>query len=152
MDRNLVYEWQRVHFQSAVRDSHLEHDVIDKNTVPRYSSLYGITLVLTVGFSLFELAVELLRIESLNEAVAFVAATAICTAVACSAEVLIRSFLLQFCVLFGAGFVVSILALVSHIMLTPFGMCLYTVDCLGKCAVLMLALQIRPRRCKGRFN
>ncbi len=33
--------------------------------------------------------------------------------------------------------------LVSHIMLTPLGMCLYTLDCLGKCAVFMMALQIR---------
>jgi hypothetical protein len=33
--------------------------------------------------------------------------------------------------------------LASHIMLTPLGMCLYTVDCLGKCAVFMLALQMR---------
>jgi hypothetical protein len=78
-----------------------------------------------------------------GEAVAFVAASAIWTALACYAEVLIRSFLPQFCILFGAGFVASVLMLVSHIMLTPVGMCLYTLDCLGKRAVFMMALQIR---------
>jgi hypothetical protein len=143
MDTNLVYEWQRAYLQSAVQDNYLEHHVTDKNMVSHSSSLFDITLVLTVGFSLFELAVELLRIETLGEAVAFVAATAIWTALACYAEVLIRSFLPQFCILFGAGFVASVLMLVSHIMLTPVGMCLYTLDCLGKRAVFMMALQIR---------
>jgi len=152
MDRNLVYEWQRVQLQPAVNDKHVQRHVLDKNAVPDDASLFDMTLALTIGFSLFELAVELLRIESLNEAVAFVAATAMWTTLACSAEVLIRSFLLQFYVLFGAGFVASILMLVSHITLTPLGMSLYAIDCLGKCAVVTLALQIRSRRCKGHFN
>lgn len=152
MDRNLVDEAQRVHFQSTVHDIHVECHVPDKSAVRHYPSLFDMTLVLTVGFSLFELAIELLRIESLNEALAFVAATAIWTALACSAEVLIRSFLLQFYVLFGAGFVASILMLFSHFMLTPLGACFYTIDTLGKCAVVILALRIRSRRCKGRFD
>jgi hypothetical protein len=152
MDRNLVCEWQRVQLQPAIDDNHVQLHVPDKNAVPDHGSLFDITLVLTIGFSLFELGIELLRIESLNEAVAFVAATAMWATLACSAEILIRSFLLQFYVLFGAGFVASTLMLVSHITLTPLGMCLYTIDCLGKCAVVMLALQTRSRRCKGRFN
>jgi hypothetical protein len=63
-DTNLLDERQRVRFQSAVHDNHLERHVTDKNTVPQYSPLLDMTLVLTVGFSFFELAVELLRIEA----------------------------------------------------------------------------------------
>jgi hypothetical protein len=146
MDRNLVCEWQRVQLQPTIDDNPIQLHVPDKNAVPDHGSLFDMTLVLSIGFSLFELAVELLRIESLNEAVAFVAATAMWATLACIAEILIRGFLLQFCVLLGAGLVASILMLVSHITLTPLGTCLYTIDCLGKCAVVMLALQIRSRR------
>jgi hypothetical protein len=51
-----------------------------------YASLFYTTLALTIGFSLFELAVELLRIESLNEVVALVAVTAMWTTLACAAQ------------------------------------------------------------------
>ncbi|MFM0336818.1 hypothetical protein [Paraburkholderia fungorum] len=152
MDWNPVYKWQSMHFQSAVHDKHAERHVPDRNAVPHCPSLFDMTLVLTVGFSLFELAVELLRIESLNDAMAFVAATAMWTTLACSAEIFIRSFLLQFYVLFGAGSIASVLMLVSHITLTPLGMCLYTIDTLGKCAVVMLAFLIRSSRCIECFD
>jgi hypothetical protein len=117
-----------------------------KHAVLGYASLFDMALIFTIGFSLFELAVELLRIESLIDAVAFVAATALWTTLAISAEVLIRSFLLKFYFLFSAGFVTSILMLFSHITLTAVGMGLYTVDCLGKCAIVILALRSRSRR------
>lgn len=71
IDTNLVYEWQRAYLQSAVQDNYLEHHVTDKNMVSHSSSLFDITLVLTVGFSLFELAVELLRIETLGRSSCF---------------------------------------------------------------------------------
>jgi hypothetical protein len=100
-----------------------------------------VTLVLTIAFSLFELAVELLRRGSLNEVVALVAATAVRVILTCSAEVFISSPLLRFYVLVSAGFVASILMLVSHITYEPLGMALYSLDCLGKCAAVMLALQ-----------
>jgi hypothetical protein len=146
MDRNRVYEWQRVQLQSAVADNHVQRNAPGENTVPDYASLFYMTLALTIGFSLFELALDLLRIESLKEAVALVAATAMWATLACSAEVLISSSLLRFYVLFGGGFVASILMLVSHVTLTSLGMCLYTLDCLGKCAVVTLAVKIRSRR------
>lgn len=134
MDRNLPDKWQSVSLQSSVDE------------VPDYATLFDMTLVLTIVFSLFELAVELLRIESLNEVVALVAATAVWATLTCGAEVFISSALLRFYVLFCAGFIASILMLVSHIMLEPLGMALYNLDCLGKFAVVMLALQIRSKR------
>ncbi len=134
MDRNRPDKWQSVPLQSSVDE------------VPDYAALFDMTLVLTIVFSLFELAVELLRIESLNEVVALVAATAVWATLACGAEVFISSALLRFYVLFGAGFVASILMLVSHIMLEPLGMALYSLDCLSKCAAVMLALQVRSKR------
>ncbi|SAL62555.1 hypothetical protein AWB74_03229 [Caballeronia arvi] len=63
MDRNLPDKWQSVPLQSAVDE------------VPDYATLFDMTLVLTIAFSLFELAVELFRSERLNEVVALVAAT-----------------------------------------------------------------------------
>jgi hypothetical protein len=131
MDRNLPDKWQSGPLQSSV----------DK--VPDYATLFDMTLVLTIVFSLFELAVELLRIESLNEVVALVAATAVWATLTCGAEVFIGSALLRFYVLFSAGFIASILMLLSHIMLEPLGMAFYSLDCVGKFAVVMLALQIR---------
>jgi hypothetical protein len=38
-----------------------------KHAVLGYASLFDMALIFTIGFSLFELAVELLRIESLIE-------------------------------------------------------------------------------------
>jgi hypothetical protein len=146
MDRDLAYEWQSVPLPSAVDDNHLQRHAPAMNTVPDYAALFDMTLLLTIVFSPFELAVELLRIEKLNEVVALVAATAVWTTLACGAEVFIRSALLRFYVLFGAGFVASVLMLVSHIMLAPLGMALYSIDCLGKFAVVMLALQIPLKR------
>jgi hypothetical protein len=146
MDRNLPYKWQSVPLQSSLNDNHVLRRLPARNAVPDYATLFDMTLVLTIVFSLFELAVELLRIESLNEVVALVAATAVWTTLACGAEVFISSALLRFYVLFSAGFVASILMLVSHIMLAPLGMALYSIDCLGKFAVVMLALQIRSKR------
>ena len=134
MDRNLPDKWQSGPLQSSVDE------------VPDYATLFDMTLVLTIVLSLFELAAELLRIESLNEVVALVAATAVWTTVACGAEVFISSALLRFYVLFSGGFVASVLMLVSHIMLEPLGMALYSLDCLGKCAAVMLALQARSKR------
>jgi hypothetical protein len=64
----------------------------------------------------------------------------------------IRRFLLQFFVLFGDGFIAGILMPVSHITLTPLGMCLYTIDALGKCAVVILASLIRSSCCKRCFD
>src|ERR1700758_1180676 len=55
MDRNLVDESQRVHFQSAVHDIPVEGHMPDKSAVRHHPSLFDMTLVLTVGFSLFEL-------------------------------------------------------------------------------------------------
>jgi hypothetical protein len=146
MDRNLAYKWQSVPLQASVDDNHVQRHLPVMNRGPDYATLFDMTLVLTIVFSLFELAVELLRIESLNEVVALVAATAVWTTLACGAEVFISSALLRFYVLFSAGFVASILMLVSHIMLAPLGMALYSIDCLGKFAVVMLALQIRSKR------
>jgi hypothetical protein len=146
MDRNLVREWQSMQFQSAVDAIPFQRQVTGKNPGIDYASLFYTALGLTIGFSLFELAVELLRIASLNEAVALLAATAMWTTFACSAEVLVRSSVVRFYVLFGAGLSASALMLVSHIMLTSLGMCLYTIDCLGKCSVVMLALLVRSRR------
>lgn len=120
MDRNLAYKWQSVPLQSSVDDNHVQRHLPARNTVPDCATLFDMTLVLTIVFSLFELAVELLRIESLIEVVALVAATAVWTTLACGAEVFISSALLRFYVLFSAGFVASILMLVSHIMLAPF--------------------------------
>jgi hypothetical protein len=34
MDRNLVYEWQRVQLQPGVDDNHVQRHVPDKNAVP----------------------------------------------------------------------------------------------------------------------
>jgi hypothetical protein len=140
MDRNRLYEWERMQLKSVVGENHVQGHVPDKKTVLDYASLLYTTLALTIGLSLFELAVELLRIESLYEAVALLAAIAMWTTLACISEVLIRSSLLRFYVLFGAGLVAGILMQVSHITLTSSGMCLYTIDCLGKCVVVMLAL------------
>jgi hypothetical protein len=66
MSRNPVYEWQRVQLQRAMDDNHVQLHVPDKNAEPEYASLFDMALALTIGFSLFELAVELLRIERLN--------------------------------------------------------------------------------------
>ncbi|MFM0055932.1 hypothetical protein PQR64_09940 [Paraburkholderia phytofirmans] len=134
MDRNLPDKWQNAPLQSSVHE------------VPDYATLFDMTLVLTIVFSLFELAVELLRIESLNEVVALVAATVVWATLTCGAEVFIGSALLRIYVLFSAGFIASILMLVSHIMLEPLGMALYSLDWVGKFAVVMLALQVRSKR------
>jgi hypothetical protein len=145
MDRNLVREWPSMPLQSLDAIP-CRRRVTGKKPGIDYASLFYTALGLTIGFSLFELAVELLRIASLNEAVALVAATAMWTTFACSAEVLVRSSVVRFYVLFGAGLSASLLMLVSHIMRTSPGMCLYAIDCLGKCSVVMLALQDRSRR------
>jgi hypothetical protein len=43
MDRNLVYEWQRM------QHHHVQRHVPDKNAVPDYASLFDMTLVLPIG-------------------------------------------------------------------------------------------------------
>jgi hypothetical protein len=134
MDRDFADEWHRVPLQSCIDE------------VPDHASLFDMTLGVTIVFSLFELAVELLRIQTLNEVVALVAATALWATLACGAEVFISSALLRFYVLFGTGFVASILMLVSHIMREPLGMALYSLDGLGKCSTVILALQAQSKQ------
>ena len=49
MDRNLVCEWQRVQFQPAVNDNHVQRHLLDKNAVPDYGvPLFSVHRV-TVG-------------------------------------------------------------------------------------------------------
>jgi hypothetical protein len=63
MGRNLVCEWQRVQLQPAIDNNPIQLHVPDKNAVPDHGSLFDMRLVLSICFSLFEPAVELLRIE-----------------------------------------------------------------------------------------
>jgi FlaA1/EpsC-like NDP-sugar epimerase len=134
MDKHLPEKWKNVPLQSSVDE------------VPDYATLFDTTLVLTIVFSLFELAAELLRFESVDEVVALVAATAVWAVVTCGAEVFVSSALLRFYILLSAGFIANILMLLSHIMYEPLGLALYSLDCLGKCAVVMLALQVHSKR------
>ena len=136
MDRNLSSEWQTVPLPSAVGDNHVQRYLPAMKTVPDYTALFDMTLVLTVGFSLLELAVELPRTKSRNDAMAFVAATAMWTTLACSAEIFTRRFLLQFFPLFGDGFIAGILMPVSHITLTPLGIYVFTRSTLWASAPL----------------
>jgi hypothetical protein len=117
MDRNLPYKWQSVPLQSSVDDNPALRRLPARNTVPDYATLFDMTLVLTIAFRYLSSRSNCFALRALNEVVALLAATAVCTIVACGAEGFISSALLGFYVLFSAGFVASILMLVSHIML-----------------------------------
>jgi hypothetical protein len=110
---------------------------------PDHLAFFDMTLVLTIGLAIFELAAELLSVDTLTAAFALIAGVASWTICACWAGVFLHGSPWQLYVLCIAGPAASILILISGIVISVFGLCLYTIDFLGKCAVIMLALQMR---------
>jgi hypothetical protein len=118
---------------------------------PDYLALFDMALVLTIGLAIFEPAVELLNVDTLTAAGALIAGVASWTICACCTGVFLGGSPWQLYVLGMAGLAASLLILFSGIVISVFGLCLNTVDCLGKYAVVMLALQMRtgvPSRSK----
>ncbi|SIO27957.1 hypothetical protein SAMN05444165_1888 [Paraburkholderia phenazinium] len=92
---------------------------------------------------MFGLAVELLSVNSLTEACAPIATVTVWTAFAYCAAVLLPRSPQQFQLHCPAGLTTSLLMLFAGPTISTFRSCLYTIDCLGKYAAVILALQIR---------
>jgi hypothetical protein len=127
----------------SVGSKNFVHEATRVRSEPDYLALFDMTLVLTVGLAMFELAVELLSVDTLTAAGALIAGVASWTICACCAGVFLRGSPWQLYFLCMAGLAANLLILFSGIVISVFGLCLYTTDCLGKCAVVMLALQMR---------
>jgi hypothetical protein len=138
-----VRSTHRLLSQEAMMNRNFVHEATPVRSEPDYLALFDMTLVLTIGLAMFELAVELLSVDTLTAAGALIAGVASWTICACCAGVFLRGSPWQLYVLGSAGLAASLLILFSGIVISVFGLCLYTVDCLGKCAVVMLALQLR---------
>jgi hypothetical protein len=108
--------------------------------------LFDVTLALTVGVTMVELAVELLGVDTQILAGALIAGASVWTISAVFSGAFLQGSPQQPYVLCMAGLTASLLMLPSGTETSVPGLGLYVIDCLGKFAVALVALQIQNKR------
>lgn len=105
------------------------------------SIFFDTCLVLSVIFCVLELAVQLLRAQTFLQVLALILSVTIWAVSAVSIEFVELSGSRRFHVLFTAGLLSNLLLLGSLPTSTSLAFGMYAVDCLMKCALVLLLLQ-----------